>query len=160
MATIKRAVLVFFNEVGPGDIKKWKRESHEAQTGGGAQDLRVPKDFSAKLARMFPKPGSKGGVKNAIGRPATRPFTYGVLQTCVLAQARIGRIYYIDSWEGMRLSTGALCFSLHSPAGLRALSFLKRGCREQIASLSFVRRAHGVLQSPARRSRNRIPLQL
>src|SRR5580698_3495959 len=106
MASHKRPVLVFFNEVRPGDIKKWKMESNIRQSGGGARDLRMPKGYAAKIAPMFPKPSSKTGVKNADvfwlegDGKESKTSIYLWRPTDVRPQeARIGRIYNIDSWE-------------------------------------------------------------
>lgn len=62
-----RPVLIFWQELLPGDLRKIEARSAEAATGGGARDLRFPDaSFRPVLERMFPE---AGGVQ---GRPVRR----------------------------------------------------------------------------------------
>ena len=60
-------VLLYFQEIRPGDVKKYQERSNEnPQSGGGARDLRVPLDYQSVLAQMFPRPGSDSDVHKGV----------------------------------------------------------------------------------------------
>lgn len=54
-------VRLFFHEVLPGDAKKMKAESADAETGGGARGLRIPgaRQFGELLKAFFPHPSEE-----------------------------------------------------------------------------------------------------
>ncbi|HYL56665.1 MAG TPA: hypothetical protein VEU73_13925 [Gemmatimonadales bacterium] len=55
--------LVFFQEVKSGDVLKLKGKSNvDEAAGGGARDLRIPKQFGTFLEGIFAKPGTEKGV--------------------------------------------------------------------------------------------------
>jgi len=103
--TMKKPVLVFFQEVLPGDIKKQQAQSNITQSGGGARDLRMPNKFGTKIASMFPNSTKTAGVKEGTVRWAStsgeeesrtaelwRPTSVRPRET------RIARIHEIDGW--------------------------------------------------------------
>lgn len=100
-------VLVVFREVLPGDLRKFRAESNDADTGGGARDLRFREGsrMSPVLARMFPNPADEAGV--------TRGDVYWVTSDDTAAsgqvefwrptdarpnEVRLGRIYVVNGW--------------------------------------------------------------
>ena len=46
---------VLFHEITEADIRKINATSNDAQTGGGARDLRFSIDYAPYLDRLFPK---------------------------------------------------------------------------------------------------------
>jgi hypothetical protein len=101
-------VLVVFREVLPGDLRKFDAESNDADTGGGARDLRFREGarMSPILARMFPNQANADGV--------TRGSVFWVTAQNVVGsgdiefwpptdarpnEVRLGRIYVVDGWR-------------------------------------------------------------
>lgn len=59
--------LVFFQEVRTGDLLKLKGRSNiDGAAGGGARDLRIPKQFGSFLGEIFTKKGAEDGVSLAM----------------------------------------------------------------------------------------------
>ncbi|MFL5346356.1 MAG: hypothetical protein ACJ8AT_16320 [Hyalangium sp.] len=57
-------VLMFFQEIRPGDVRKQRAVSNDdPESGGGARDLRIPQDYKSMLEPMFPRRGSEEGVQ-------------------------------------------------------------------------------------------------
>lgn len=62
---------IFFQEVRAGDRRKLAAQSNDAQTGGGARDLRVPHEkFGPLFGKMFPnevrRVRSRGGDRREV----------------------------------------------------------------------------------------------
>jgi hypothetical protein len=103
----KKPVLMFFQEIKPGDVAKQKAASNKAATGGGARDLRIrpAQEFTKILSPMFPLPGSKTGVSQ--GNVHWFDKTNSIQSAQVEfwrptearpGEARLGRIHAIDAW--------------------------------------------------------------
>jgi hypothetical protein len=103
----RRPVLVFFQEVKPGDIRKQQAASNDARSGGGARDLRIRPAavFARVLSSLFPVSTDEEGV--FLGRVhwyADR----GTIHHAEVefwrptdarpGEARVGRIHTIASW--------------------------------------------------------------
>lgn len=57
-----RPVLIFWQEILPGDLRKMEARSADATTGGGARDLRFPDaPFRPVFERMFPEAAAVQG---------------------------------------------------------------------------------------------------
>ncbi len=95
--------LAYFNQITPGDARKTRADAADADTGGGAMDLRFPLAFVDFLNQMFPREGDEGR------RLGTVQWMTGdkVMQAEVElhpptnarpAEARIGKIYQIGGW--------------------------------------------------------------
>ncbi len=53
----QRPVLIFWQKIVPGDLRKMEAQSNDAATGGGARDLRFPDTpFRPAFEKMFPEP--------------------------------------------------------------------------------------------------------
>jgi hypothetical protein len=63
MPKMKKPVLLYFQEIVPGDVRKFRAESNDSPTGGGARDLRIPKKYGPRLSAMFPKAGGQAGLR-------------------------------------------------------------------------------------------------
>ena len=103
--TMKKPVLLFFQEVLPGDIKKQQTKSNISPSGGGARDLRMPNKFGLKIAPMFPgatkSPGVKSGTIHWVNADGQEEHRTGELwrPTSVRPrETRIARIHEIDGW--------------------------------------------------------------
>src|ERR1035441_7322390 len=102
------AVLSFFKEVLPGDIRKHLTESSDSGTGGGARDLRVsPKQvFHDLLARMFARSSVEPGVREGIVQWVD---SIGILRNSLIElwpptqsrpnESRIARFYEVGGWQ-------------------------------------------------------------
>lgn len=57
-------VLLYFQEILPGDVRKYNANSADATSGGGAMDLRISpvQTYTPILRRMFPRPTGVPGV--------------------------------------------------------------------------------------------------
>jgi hypothetical protein len=110
MATLKpkKPVLMFFQEIRPGDVEKQKATSNLAPTGGGARDLRIrpATEFTAMLTPMFPLPGPQQGVTQGpvywLGEDnsiRTTQVEYWRPTAARPGEARIGRIHFIEAWS-------------------------------------------------------------
>lgn len=65
----RRPVLIFWQEVLPGDLLKMKAQSNVSTTGGGARDLRFPDvPFRSVFERMFAEDADIDGRHVRIGR--------------------------------------------------------------------------------------------
>jgi hypothetical protein len=66
--TLTSIKLIIYKKIVPGDFKKFKAESNEADTGGGARDLRFsPANvFTPQFKRMFKGLGDKGTLKGQL----------------------------------------------------------------------------------------------
>jgi hypothetical protein len=97
--------LVFFQEILEGDLKKQKAESNEADTGGGARDMRIPKTFETFLLPFFPAAGNSERVN--IGTVTWHDGARERNTTLELwrptkarpAELRIARIHQVDAWK-------------------------------------------------------------
>lgn len=54
---------ILFHEIADGDVRKFNAESNDADTGGGARDLRFSLRFESVLDRLFPQEITKEGRK-------------------------------------------------------------------------------------------------
>lgn len=69
-------VLTVFRQVLPGDVRKLRAESNDADTGGGARDLRFRgQPVVRQLLRMFTQPTAERGVMRGRIHWATNPGT-------------------------------------------------------------------------------------
>lgn len=102
---MKKPVLVFFQEVLPGDIKKQQTQSNISPSGGGARDLRMPNKFGAKITSMFPTVTKAAGVKagtihwvSSTGTEEHRTAELWRPTSVRPRETRIARIHEIDGW--------------------------------------------------------------
>jgi hypothetical protein len=103
---MKKPVLLFFQEVLPGDIKKQQTKSNVAISGGGARDLRMPNPFGTKIAPMFPSatnvPGVKSGTvhwESPAGEESHRTIELWRSTTVRPKETRVARTNKIDGWD-------------------------------------------------------------
>jgi len=114
--------LVFFQEVKPGDVLKHKGESNVNEAaGGGARDLRVPKQYGPFLDQIFTQAGGKTGVKvctihsegagGSVGNTQLELWRPTEARPAELRMARIGNVvawgvdeaaYNADQAKGMK----------------------------------------------------------
>jgi len=99
-------ILLYFQEVLPGDIEKYQTTSALAGTGGGARDLRVrPAElYRPYFEQMFPNAAvggtSTGTVVWASGGVDSRAIaTLHPPTNARPNELRIGRFYDIGSWQ-------------------------------------------------------------
>lgn len=104
--TMKKPVLLFFQEVLPGDIKKQQTKSNVATSGGGARDLRMPNRFGTKISSMFPAATKEPGVKsgtihwvNPDGEEDHRTVELWRPTSVRPRETRVASINEIDGWE-------------------------------------------------------------
>ena len=97
---------MYFQEVLPGDIDKYRTTSAQADTGGGARDLRISpiNVYEPILRRMFPNPAANGATSGTIAWESNGidQHTTANLQPPTNArpnEIRIGRFYDIGGWE-------------------------------------------------------------
>ena len=96
-------ILVFFQEVKSGDLRKQEARSNDSTTGGGARDLRMPKRFWDSVAPFFPKEVSSrersGIIISETGQTIQRVETSFWRPTGARpSEIRIGKITLIDAW--------------------------------------------------------------
>ena len=99
-------ILLYFQEVLPGDIEKYRTTSAQSGTGGGARDLRIsPRDlYQPVLERMFPNREEDGTTSGTIVWESDGIDRQAVVHLHQPTGARpneirIGRFYDIGSWE-------------------------------------------------------------
>ena len=101
-------VLLYFQEILPGDVRKYLVESADAQTGGGARDLRIsPAEmYIQPLRQMFPQqtniPGVTAGDITWTTASGSDEVTRVELWSPTPArpnELRIGRFYDIGGWD-------------------------------------------------------------
>lgn len=100
--------LLYFQEILPGDVRKYHAESADAQTGGGARDLRISPAgvFEPILRRMFPNDTGQVGVTESdviwttsSGDDDSTPVRFWSPTAARPNELRIGRFYDIGGWE-------------------------------------------------------------
>jgi len=99
--------LVFFQEVRTGDLLKLKGKSNvDEAAGGGARDLRIPKQFGAFLERIFTKVGGEDGVSLSTVHWENKDGSVGHADMELWrptgarpAELRIARIGDIGAWQ-------------------------------------------------------------
>lgn len=101
-------VVVFFQETKPDDIDKYFRQSNEADTGGGARDLRIrpARQYWIDLSPFFPTEVSakqrSGTIYSKDKRQGDKTVSARVSlwgPTNTRTEVRIGRFYAIAGWE-------------------------------------------------------------
>jgi len=101
-------VLLYFQEIMPGDVRKYQTSSADAQTGGGARDLRVSPaaTYERVLRRMFTRATGSDGVFE--GRITWRTESGDDQDTAVELwsptdarpnELRIARFYEVGGWQ-------------------------------------------------------------
>ena len=101
-------ILLYFQEILPGDVLKYRTQSADATTGGGARDLRISPAgvYRPILERMFPgQPDENGVVQGSI----SWSFPSGEGDSKIVElwrptearpnELRIGRFYEIGGWD-------------------------------------------------------------
>src|SRR5713101_2504300 len=99
--------LVFFQEDKPGDVLKHKGRSNiDEAAGGGARDLRMPKQYGPFLDQIFTQAGRKAGVKvctihsegkgGSVGHTKLELWRPTAARPGELRMARIGNV---TAWE-------------------------------------------------------------
>jgi hypothetical protein len=95
--------LTYFQVVVDGDIKKLIAESNDADSGGGARDLRMPRTFWDALLPFFPIKNSKGQEAIVYSAPGGRLSSTSVSlnkpTTSRPNEIRIGKIHEIEGWQ-------------------------------------------------------------
>jgi hypothetical protein len=100
--------LLYFQEILPGDVRKYHTESANAQTGGGARDLRISPAgvFEPILRRMFPNATGQAGVTEgevvwatSTGDDDSTPVRFWSPTAARPNELRIGRFYDIGGWQ-------------------------------------------------------------
>ncbi len=101
-------ILLFFQEVLSGDVRKYNTESADAQTGGGARDLRVSPApvYLPVLRRMFPRASGTPGVTagdiawvTSDGADDSATVELWSPTDARPNEIRIGRFYDVGGWE-------------------------------------------------------------
>lgn len=99
-------ILLYFQEVLPGDIKKYQAMSASSGTGGGARDLRISpiNVYEQTLRRMFPNPSDGHATTGTIvwesgGAVRQSEVTLQSPTNARRTELRIGRFYDIGGWE-------------------------------------------------------------
>lgn len=101
-------VLLYFQEILSGDLLKYRSQSAEALTGGGARDLRISpaRVYRPILDRMFPgRPDENGVVQGAIfwvlpsGAEESKIIDLWPPTDARPTELRIGRFYEVGGWE-------------------------------------------------------------
>lgn len=96
--------LSFFQVITRGDVRKQEASSNDADSGGGARDLRMPKDFWHAMLPFFPD--LTGGVQTGVIH-STRGTSEPAVTTVKLHrptaarpnEIRIGTINEIIGWK-------------------------------------------------------------
>lgn len=98
--------LLYFQEVLPGDIEKYRTTSASSGTGGGARDLRIsPQDlYLPILEQMFPNPAEDGATSGTILWEQNGVDRHTVVNLHLPTESRpnelrIGRFYDIGGWD-------------------------------------------------------------
>ena len=101
-----KPLAIFWQELLPGDIRKIEAQSNDAQTGGGARDLRFPDaPFRPVLERMFPEEGQVRGRpvrhgtlvwEDAKGTSQHQEIEYWPPTSARPGEGRIARIHEIE----------------------------------------------------------------
>ncbi len=98
--------LLYFQEVLPGDIEKYRTTSASSGTGGGARDLRIsPQEiYLPVVQRMFPNPAEEGATSGTIvweqnGVDHRKIMNLHLPTESRSNELRIGRFYDIGGWE-------------------------------------------------------------
>src|SRR5581483_1457775 len=103
-----KPAIVFFQETKPDDIDKYFMHSNDADTGGGARDLRIrpANEFWKDLSPFFPEEIStrqrSGTVYSADRRQENKTVSAKVSlwgPTNTRSEVRIGRFYTVAGWE-------------------------------------------------------------
>jgi hypothetical protein len=103
-----KPVIVFFQETKPDDIDKYFIQSNNADTGGGARDLRIrpPDEFWRDLSPFFQVEISarqrSGTIYSADKRQDNKTVSAEVSlwgPTNTRNEVRIGRFYAVAGWE-------------------------------------------------------------
>lgn len=112
---IAGVVRVYFQEITPGDRRKIEGKSNDAQTGGGARDLRFPyKRFRPFFRRMFPSSrigdrdgeqivihfGSVTWVDNA-GHPQRSTIEFWPPTNARPSEGRLGRVNQLGNLRAL-----------------------------------------------------------
>lgn len=101
-------ILLFFQEVLPGDVRKYCTESADALTGGGARDLRISPaaTYLPILRRMFSTPTDTPGVTSGEliwatidGVDASATVELWSPTDARPNELRIARFYDVGGWE-------------------------------------------------------------
>lgn len=99
--------LLFFYEIMPGDIDKYKTQSNRSKTGGGARDLRPrpANTFAQALAPMFPRETDRNGAYDGTihwfdehGVHQNADITLWTIYDARPGELRIGTCYKILAW--------------------------------------------------------------
>lgn len=104
-----KPVLVFFQEVKRGDLLKAMAQSNDADTGGGARDLRMPQAVADRIGEMFPHATTDPGVTqgtinwNVGGKVGSAEVELWRPTDARPGESRIARIPQIRSWVIPRL---------------------------------------------------------
>ncbi len=105
--TMRKPVLLFFQQILPGDVRKQRAKSNDATTGGGARDLRIrpAQLFAPLLLPMFPHPTGQAGVTqndvfwvNAQGGVESATIELWRPTEARPDETRLARITAIESW--------------------------------------------------------------
>jgi len=97
-------VLVFFQEVKSGDLRKQEAQSNDADSGGGARDLRMPKRFWDSVAPFFSREVSvrerSGIILSQTRATALRvEISFWRPTDARPSEIRIGKITLIEGWS-------------------------------------------------------------
>ncbi|WP_340538253.1 hypothetical protein [Nocardioides sp. GXZ039] len=106
--------LLVYKEIGPGDMRKLLAESNDADTGGGARDLRLPwKTFRSVMHRIFTDEAvARGGkkirtaqvtYKDANGKTSRTTLEYWPATTSRPAEDRVSKVHSNPALAGGRL---------------------------------------------------------
>jgi hypothetical protein len=100
--------LLYFQEILPGDVRKYHAASADAPTGGGARDLRISPAgvFEPLLRQMFPTEINQLGVTqgeiiwtNPDGEDESTAIQLWAPTSARPNELRIGRFYDIGGWS-------------------------------------------------------------
>jgi hypothetical protein len=106
LVSAPKPVRVFFQELKHGDLLKFRAQSNQAPSGGGARDLRFPAiPYFDLLSPMFPEEADHAGARRGIIRWAvatgtgTATVTLWPANVARPSESRIGRFYEVAGWE-------------------------------------------------------------
>ena len=101
---MSRPMIVFFQEILEGDLKKQQARSNTTQSGGGARDLRIPSTFATYLHNFFSEELEGKRIATVCwsdenGQPQTTDLELWPPTDARPRELRIATIHNIDAWR-------------------------------------------------------------
>lgn len=143
--------LLYFQEILPGDVRKYRTESADAQTGGGARDLRISPaaTYEPVLRQMFSNQTDKLDVTDGTvewttlaGNDESTTVQLRPPNVSRPNELRIGRFYDIGGWS---IDEGQ--YAAEREAGHRWFFVLEKGATG-IVTARLLQEQHLDLEDP------------